>query len=464
MNNPTKRILGLTFDGKPIFAPKHAHSLLLSAAGGGKTTCGAMPWLQSLIADTDRTILVTDSKDCEMAAQAIAMCLEAGRKVAYVDSFARLGKDNPYRISPNPFGGVVSAYQKNNGELLFATENACHALIEEPSDDAKNEYWRTEPRALIEFCLNSLLVRNIRLATPGGVWALLANPEMLLEVAAIEAEEGDDAMKALANHVLGMAKNEEHYSQHRAAATKALRIYASNSALHQSGVGEVITHEKLIEENYVVFLGGPVKYMERLGADYALQLQSFMEVVLSGESGPVSFILDEFTNAPLKALISQLTTMRGYGGTCHMIAQSRSEIERKYGKKETLTIDENCVIKQWFGFSSFDEAEKVSRAMGETLSVSSSIGVNSDKVDFSGNYSTGKERLYTPDMLMSLPPDEQILYVKGVGFIHCKEIVQNEIAPSCTYLTDNPMEGERLPPNPKVTLPFPQEKNKERKS
>jgi type IV secretion system protein VirD4 len=159
----------------------------------------------------------------------------------------------------------------------------------------------------------------------------------------------------------------------------------------------------------------------------------------------------------LKALIGQLTTMRGYGGTCHMIAQSRSEIERKFGKLETQTIIENSVVRQWFGFSSYDEAEQVSRAMGETISVSSSLGVNSTRSEYSGNFSTGKERLYTADMLMSLPPDEQIIYVKDVGYIHCKKIRQNEIAPYHD-LAPNPLEGGVLAPDPKVTLPTPEGK------
>ena len=137
-----------------------------------------------------------------------------------------------------------------------------------------------------------------------------------------------------------------------------------------------------------------------------------------------------------------------------MIAQSRSEIERKYGQKETNTIEENAIIKQWFGFSSFEEAERVSRAMGETLNVASSLGIQSDKTDFSGNFSTGKERLYTPDMLMRLPPDEQIIHVKDVGFIHAKKIRQNEIAPSCYDLADNPLEGKAFLPQPKVTLAY----------
>lgn len=451
MAKPVRRILGIGFDGKPIYAPKHAHSLLLAAAGGGKTTCGAVPWLQSMVADQSRAIVIADSKEGEIAAQCAGMCARHGRKVAIIDDFGVLGEINPYQISLNRLGGVIGAFEKANGELIFSAENACQALIEEPPRDARNAYWRDEPRTIIEFAISTLLARNTRLATPGGVWSLIANPEILQTAAKIEAEEGDEALSALALHMIDMFNN-EHYGQHRSAALKAIRIYGAGSALHHAGVDATLTHGQLIREKYIIFLAGPVRHMERLGADYALQLQSFVEALLGGNCGPVSFILDEFTNAPLKALISQLTTMRGYGGTCHMIAQSRSEIERKYGDKETRTIEENAIIKQWFGFSSFDEAERVSRAMGESLTVSSSIGVNSDRLEVSGNISTGKERLFTPDELMRLPGDEQIMHVKDIGWIHARKIKQNQIAPYADDLAANPLEGGRLPSEPIVKL------------
>jgi type IV secretion system protein VirD4 len=452
-----RRILGLGFDGKPIYAPKHAHSLLLAAAGGGKTTCGAVPWLQSLIADHSRAIVIADSKEGEIAAQCATMCVKHGRKVGIIDEFGVLDEafgpeGNPYKISVNRFGAVIASYVKDRGELLFSTENATQALIEEPPRDQRNAYWRDEPRTLQEFAICSLLVRNPKLATPGGVWSMLSDPQLLFQVATIEADEGDEYLRALAFHVLGMMKNEEHFPQHRAAALKALRIYAAKSPLHRAGLGQTISHERLIRDKYVVFLVGPVRHMERLGADYALQLQSFMEVVLSGVAGPVVFNLDEFTNGPFKALIGQLTTMRGYGGTCFLIAQSRSEIQRKYGDKETATIEENAVIKQWFGFSSFEESDRVSRAMGETRNVSVGLGLQANEFGISRNFSTGKERVFTPDELMRLPPDEQIIHVKDVGFIHCRKIRQNEIAPYCHDLAPNPLEGGVLPPDPKVFL------------
>ena len=450
---PGRRLLGTDFQGRPIFEPRPSHSLLLAAAGGGKTTSGALPWLMSMIADHSRAMVFVDSKEGEGAAQAAEMCVKHGRKVALIDDMPCLGRENPLRMSVNPFGGIIASHLREDGEFVFAADSANHALIEEPANDARNQYWRDEPRTINEYAEATLLNRNPRLATPGGVWSLIANPDLLNAAAAIDVEEGDEALAALARHVLEMQKNEEHFPQHRGTALKALRIFRAGSPLHLAGANAEISHLELLQQKYVVFLVGAQRHVDRLGPYYALHLQAFMDAILSGQAGATDLILDEFTNAPLKELVSRLTTIRGYGGRCHMIAQSRSEIQRKYGEKETLTIEENAVVKQWFGFSSFEEAERVSKAMGEVQHVTHSMSVNSDRQDFSGSYQTGKERLFTPDELMRLPADEQIIHVKDVGFIHAKKIRQNEIAPYCFDLADNPLEGSRLEPAPKITLP-----------
>ncbi len=138
-----------------------------------------------------------------------------------------------------------------------------------------------------------------------------------------------------------------------------------------------------------------------------------------------------------------------------MVAQSRSEIERKYGDKETLTIEENAIVKQWFAFSSFTEAERVSKAIGDALHLAESMGLQSSSNEFSGNFTKVRERLFTPEALMRMPPDEQIIHIKDVGFIHARKLRQNQIAPYCFDLEDNPLEGARLPPEPLITIPSP---------
>lgn len=455
MTRTTKRLLGATIiDNKSVVAPKDSHSLLLSAAGGGKTTSGSMTWLLSLLPDFNRAIVLNDCKDGELAFQSAAMCERYGRKVAIIDNLAVLGAENPYRVSLSPFGSLRASFERQDGELAFATDNANHALIPEPSNDGKNQYFRDEPRTLLEFCELELLNADPHLAVPGGVWSMLADPNILLSAARMAVKDGCEARRALAAHIIDMEENnKEHWGQHRAAAMKSLRIYGAGTPLHRAGRGATLTHEDLLRERYIIFIVGPQRHMNRLGAHYALHLQSFVDVVLSGLGVTVDFILDEATNAPLKSLISAMTVIRGYGGNLHFIAQSRSEIQRAYSEKETATIEENAVVKQYFGFSSFEEAERVSRAIGETLTRNESFSFSSSSLDFNASLGMSSDRRITAEQLMRMKPHEQLIHVKDVGWIVCNKVGQHQIAPFCHgEIADNPLEGPQRPADPKVSI------------
>lgn len=456
MTKPVKRLLGMTASGLAIYAPKHSHSQLLSAAGGGKTSCGAVLWTLSLLSDKNRAIVINDCKDGEIAGQIAETCHRYGRKVAIIDDFGVLGWDNPFRVSLNPFGSLLAAHENQDGELVFAIETANHSLIPEPPNDGKNQYFRDEPRTLQEFCEIELLDADPSLALPGGVWSMLSDPDVLLSAARTAVEEGDEVRRSLGLHVLDMHENnKEHWGQHRAAALKSLRIYGAGSPLHRAGRDAVLTHEDLLKERYIVFIVGPQRHMARLGAHYALHLQSFIDVVLAGQHIPVDFILDEATNAPLKSLISVMTVVRGYGANLHFIAQSRSEIQRAYSEKGTATIEENAVVKQYFGFSSFEECERISRAIGDTLVQQQSLGFSSERLDYTSNLGASKDRLISAERLMRMRPDEQLIHVKNVGWILCHKVGQHQVAPFCHgELADNPLEGPQRAADPKVTIPI----------
>lgn len=451
-----RRLIGLTKDTRrPIWAPK-GHSLLLSANGGGKTTNGAMPWLFSYLASgpSAGAVAVFDSKDCELASQCADMIAKMGRKVAVIDDLGVFPADYPPRVTLNPFGAIVSAHERDRRKLIFATENASYALIPEPERDERNAYWRLEPRTLIEFATYVLLKRNPRLAVPGGVWNLLGNPRMLRGFAEIEAEEGDGMLRVLALNVLEMFGH-EHFPQHRSAAMKALRIFAVGSHLHEAGSGARLTHTDLIKQGYVIFIAGPQAFMNRLGAYYALHILAFNQALYQG-AGRLFQILDEFTNAPLKPLVEAMTTLRAYGAELHMIAQSRSEIERRLGKLECETIEENAIVKQYFGgFSSYAEAERISKAIGEERVINPSLSTDDRELRLQLSYQTGKERNVSAASLMAMPRGTQLVHAKEVGFFFALTIGQQNIDPYCNLIAENPMEGGKLPPYPMITLAMP---------
>ncbi|CUI01868.1 type IV secretory system conjugative DNA transfer family protein [Leisingera aquaemixtae] len=451
-----QRLLGFTLDThEPLWAPK-GHSLLLAANGGGKTTCGAMPWLYSFAAsERDKAVLCLDSKNGEMAIQAAEMLARTGRKVAIIDDMGVWTDLEAYRVSLNPFGAAVATFQRDPRDMVYTSENITHAAIKEPpgGEDAKNLYFRAWPRNVIEFCILVYAKRDVRLLIPGGVSQLLSRPDTLLQFAAIEAEEGDAYLKGLAQSIVAMSRH-EHWPQHLEEAQRALRIFAPGTRLHHAGKDATISHEQLIREGYVIFLVGPQSVMNRMGVFYALHMLAFAEALYYG-AGTLRIIADEFTNCPLSSLVEMLTTLRAFGGTeVHMIAQSRSEIERRFGKRESETIAENAVVQIWYGFSAAKEARLVSEMMGEEHALATSLGSN-EELKLNTNISLTRQKHMTPAELLAMRPDLQLIYVKGIGFILARKVGMQNIAPFCHRVAPNKIEGGTLRADPRITFVTP---------
>ncbi|MEM7399825.1 MAG: TraM recognition domain-containing protein [Pseudomonadota bacterium] len=128
---------------------------------------------------------------------------------------------------------------------------------------------------------------------------------------------------------------------------------------------------------------------------------------------------------------------------------------RRFGEQETRAIEENAVVKLWFGFSPFEEVERVSKAMGEEHAVATALGSYGDGIKTNTNLSLIKQRHMTPAELMALDRDTGLAHVKGVGFFLFRTISQANVAPYCDLIAENPLEGGRLASDPKITLVTP---------
>lgn len=461
MSDVFRRPLGLSESGKLIRDPyPNTSSLIYGASGAAKTTTVVLPLVQALMGSTDICNIINDAKDGEVFRQISKMNEKYNHPHGCLDDFKILGDDNPYRFSLNPFGAIVATAKDNPTDLLYAIETATNALIPEIPGDQKNKYFRDTPKEEQDLGIRILLDHNPEMVTPGALYCLMADPRIWRSAREVAVEEGNSALMSRAQQSLDMQDNDpEHYFQHLRAALTSLRIYEPGSALHNAGREANLTHAQIINEGWKFCLVQPQRHAARVGTHYALHLQSFMHAQLTTNSGRAIYTLDELCNAPLKEAVDRVTIQRSYKASSLYIAQSRADIQRKYGEKDTAILEENCPVVQWLSFSNPEEAERISRAMGEAKSITQSIGINSNKQDFSSNFSTGKERLFTPDELMNLNPDYQIIRIKGHGYIHCRKLFQNEIAPTCFDLGANPLEGGVMPPDPKITLPTTKRKN-----
>jgi len=186
-----RRLLGFIPGTKePVWAPP-GHGSVFGANGAGKSTRVTAPAICSYASTAkEHPVMVVDVKDGELAAQFAPALSRMGLPVSVVDDFGTRPELAEYKVPLNPFGAIVSSFEDDPRDVVFAYETLTHGLIPEPTNDQKNKYFRAWPRTLIEFAAGCLLKRDPALCTPGAVAALLAEPDLLVSFAEIEAEEG----------------------------------------------------------------------------------------------------------------------------------------------------------------------------------------------------------------------------------------------------------------------------------
>ena len=128
--------------------------------------------------------------------------------------------------------------------------------------------------------------------------------------------------------------------------------------------------------------------------------------------GPALFLLDEFAAlGRLEAVERAMGLMAGYGLQLWPILQDMSQLKDLYGERAGTFIA-NAGVQQVFGVNDFETAKWLSQMMGqETAGFQTDSFKPGDGPSFSNNL-TGRD-LLTPDEIMQLPPDRQLLRVQG---------------------------------------------------
>ncbi|WP_235047672.1 type IV secretory system conjugative DNA transfer family protein [Limimaricola cinnabarinus] len=129
-------------------------------------------------------------------------------------------------------------------------------------------------------------------------------------------------------------------------------------------------------------------------------------------SGPVLFLLDEFAAlGRLEAVERAMGLMAGYGLQLWPILQDMSQLRDLYGARAS-TFVANAGVQQVFGVNDFETAKWLSQSMGqETIGYRTESRRPGDMPTM-GTSITGRD-LLTPDEIMQLPPECQLLRLQG---------------------------------------------------
>jgi type IV secretion system protein VirD4 len=262
---------------------------------------------------------------------------------------------------------------------------------------------------------------------------------------------------ALAQRVLDLkTEDPRHYVDFISTARRKFDVFEEGGPLWEKGRGAVRRHREIKDGNrpVVVCIVCAQRYMRDLAPYYALQLGAFMQEATRPGGRKTAMVIDEAPRFPLQAIIEDQTVLRGYGASMLFVAQSAADIEKRFGDKSARILDDVCSLHQIMGVASFAEAKRISDALGRETYVVPSMNTSGEKPDVGFGLSDPGRPLMTPEEVMAMPKDEQIIFVQGLPPIRAKKIYQNQIAPICHALDPNPMEGGKLAPDPIIEIHY----------
>ena len=396
----------LRYDG-----PAHLITLAPTRAGKGVGTV-----IPNLLA-AERSILVIDPKG-----ENARIAGEARRRFGTVHVL------DPFEVSGHP-SACYNPLDRLTPDSLDLGEDAAsltEALVMDPPGQMTEAHWNEEAKAilggLIMFCVCHEDRNRRSLATVREYLTL--PPEKLralLELMQDSAEAGGLIARA-ANRFLGKADRE---------AASVL----SNAQRHTHFLDSPRIAKCLARSDFAfsdlrhritsVFLVLPPNRMDaysrwlRLLVSQALQDIARDAEASVGAQGasqrlktPTLFLLDEFAAlGRLEAVERAMGLMAGYGLQLWPILQDMSQLKDLYGERAGTFIA-NAGVQQIFGVNDFETAKWLSQMIGqETAGFQTDSFKPGDGPSFSNNL-TGRD-LLTPDEIMQLPPDRQLLRVQG---------------------------------------------------
>ena len=399
-----------------------AHLITLAPTRAGKGVGTVIPNLLGV----DRSVLVIDPKG-----ENARIAGEARRRFGTVHVL------DPFEVSGHP-SACYNPLDRLTPDSLDLGEGAAsltEALVMDPAGQVQEAHWNEEAKAilggLIMFCVCHEERERRSLATVREYLTLPPDRLKALLELMQDSDEAGGLIARAANRFLGKADRE---------AASVL----SNAQRHTHFLDSPRIAKCLARSDFAfadlrhritsVFLVLPPNRMDaysrwlRLLVSQALQdiardaevsatpagLTATTGVQSASQrlSTPTLFLLDEFAAlGRLEAVERAMGLMAGYGLQLWPVLQDMSQLKDLYGDRANTFIA-NAGVQQVFGVNDFETAKWLSQMIGqETTGFQTDSFKPGDGPSFS-NHLTGRD-LLTPDEIMQMPPNVQLLRVQG---------------------------------------------------
>ena len=410
-----------------------AHLITLAPTRAGKGVGTVIPNLLAV----DRSVLVIDPKG-----ENARIAGEARRRFGTVHVL------DPFEISGHP-SACYNPLDRLTPDSLDLGEDAAsltEALVMDPPGQVTEAHWNEEAKAilggLIMFCVCHEDRGRRSLATVREYLTLPPDRLKALRELMQDSDAAGGLIARAANRFLGKADREaasvlSNAQRHthfldspRIARCLARSDFAFSDLRHRiTSVFLVLPPNRMDAYSRWLRLlvsqalqdiardaevsATPARPSETPDATPAL---SGAPVVPLGATGrlrsPTLFLLDEFAAlGRLEAVERAMGLMAGYGLQLWPILQDMSQLRDLYGDRANTFIT-NAGAQQVFGVNDFETAKWLSQMIGQETSRSQTDSFKPGDGPSFSNHRTGRD-LLTPDEIMQMPPDLQLLRVQG---------------------------------------------------
>ncbi|WP_235615971.1 VirD4-like conjugal transfer protein, CD1115 family [Brevibacillus reuszeri] len=422
-------VLGAYLDGRKPFAyvdTKDSNTLIIGATRSGKTRRLVFPTIW-MLAHAEESMIVTDPKG-ELYDRSSTFLRDQGYEVKYLD-FREPGRGN----RTNYLAPVVEAIKK--GDVALATKHAwsiAHMFVyQKPGGDKGESIWRDGPESVI-----AALILAVALEAPED------NQKHMYSVYKTLIELGKVKKVRVGNQIIDYVPLTDYFDNlpldHPAreaygiaslapertrasffsSAAALLRLFADPSVAYLTSYQD---HQitDVGDKKTAIFLIIPDEDTTRhpYAALYVSQAYDALVDHANKSKGRLNvrtnMILDEFGNMPpFPDMDTKLTVSLGRGVRWHMIIQSYSQLDSKYGNLVAKTLKANVQNTIYLLTTDQGTLEELSKRTGtytvETQGNSYNVGKNSVSHGSSANH-TGRA-LLTPDEISRWPDDMSLVF------------------------------------------------------
>ncbi|MEO0525215.1 MAG: type IV secretory system conjugative DNA transfer family protein [Pseudomonadota bacterium] len=386
-----------------------AHLITLAPTRAGKGVGTVIPNLLAV----DRSVLVIDPKG-----ENARIAGEARQR------FGTTHILDPFEVSGQP-SACYNPLDRLTPDSLDLGEDAAsltEALVMDPAGQVQEAHWNEEAKAilggLIMFCVchedrdrrSLATVREYLTLPPDRLKGLL---ELMQD-----SDEAGGLIARAANRFLGKADRE--------AASVLSNAQRHTHFLDSPRIAKCMARSDFAFSDLrhritSVFLVLPPNRMDAYSRWLRLMVsEALQDIARDAEAtnspprlkSPTLFLLDEFAAlGRLEAVERAMGLMAGYGLQLWPILQDMSQLRDLYGDRANTFIA-NAGVQQVFGVNDFETAKWLSQMIGqETAGFQTDSFKPGDGPSFS-NHLTGRD-LLTPDEIMQMPPNVQLLRVQG---------------------------------------------------